>query len=250
MTGTEQPYRLVDSHNQGWHREAGPEGLYRGFDPSATKLLDHRPYDDIVSEFGPVRPVLGLLDEDSEQLRAALETAGRKAIGSLASALEQVNSELRARASEPGDPYNSSGYAYATRAMTAGRPGSWESERLQSVWLFGNGLNLWPYKPNDLTPDQMRATGPNPKRVHIEARDQMAAVLRRWVDSPDRYTEVAEHLAAIVSSYADQAHGPDGWKKIADQWLQPGGLAQEDTAACYGLLYSMSAHFNQDRIYI
>lgn len=248
MTDTEQPYRVVDSHNQGWHREGGPEGLYRGFDPTTTKLLEHRTYDDIVRDFGPVRPVLGVLAEDREQLRGALETAGRKAIGSLASALEQVNSELRARASEPGDKYHSSGYHYASRALTAGRPGSWESERLQSVWIFGNGLNLWPRKDGK-DPDEMRATGPNPKRVHVEARDEMAAVLRRWVDSSDRYTEVAEHLAAIVSNYADEAHGPDGWAKVADQWLQPGGLAHEDIAACYGLLYSQSEHFNPDRIY-
>ncbi|WP_331765178.1 hypothetical protein [Nocardia sp. NBC_01388] len=249
MTDTEQPYRVVDSLNQGWHIEGGPEGLYRGFDPtSATKLLEPRPYADIVREFGPVRPVLGLLDEDREELRAALETAGRKAIGSLASALEQVNHEIRARASEPGDQFHHGGYRFASRAMTAGRPGSWESERLQSVWIFGNGLNLWPRKDGK-GPDEMRATGPNPKRVHLEARDQMAAVLRRWVDSTDRYTEVAEHLAAIVSRYADEAHGRDGWAKVADQWLQPGGLAQEDTAACYGLLYSVSEHFNPDKIY-
>ncbi|WP_162958774.1 hypothetical protein [Nocardia yunnanensis] len=250
MTDTEQPYRVVDSHNQGWLHEAGPEGLYRGFDPTGTpKLLEARPLADIVREFGPVRPVLGLLDEDREQLRAALETAGRKAIGSLASALEQVHHEIRARAEamEPGEKPSSS-YYYAARAMTAGRPGSWESERLQSVWIFGNGLNLWPNKAGK-SADEMRATGPSPKRVHIGARDEMAAVLRRWVDSPDRYTEVAEHLAAIVSAYADEAHGPDGWAKIADQWLQPGGLAQEDTAACYGLLYSVSAHFNPDRVY-
>ncbi|BCK59466.1 hypothetical protein NWFMUON74_72380 (plasmid) [Nocardia wallacei] len=250
MTDTEQPYRVVDSHNQGWHREGGPEGLYRGFDPtSTTKLLEHRPYDDIVREFGPVRPVLEPLDEDREQLRAALAAAGRKAIGSLASALEQVHHEIRERASEPGDTYRQSGYRFAVRAMTAGRPGSWESELLPHVWIFGNGLNLWPYKPNDHNPDEMRATGPNPKRVHVEARDQMAAVLRRWVDSPDRYTEVAEHLAAIVSSYADEAHGPDGWAKIADQWLQPGGLAKDDIHACYGLLYSVSEHFSPDSIY-
>jgi len=249
MTDTEQPYRVVDALNQGWHREGGPEGMYRGFDPtSATKLLEPRPLADIAREFGPVRPVLGLLDEDAEQLRAALETAGRKAVGSLASALDQVRHELRVRASEPGDEFHQSGYRYSTRALTAGRPGSWESERLQSVCLFGNSLNLWPSKGNAL-PDEKRATGPNPKRVHVGARDEMAAVLRRWVDSPDRYTEVAEHLAAIVSGYADEAHGPDGWAKVADQWLQPGGLAHEDTAACYGLLYSVSAHFNPDKVY-
>lgn len=251
MTDTEQPYRVVDSHNQGWHRDGGPEGLYRGFDPThATEpLLEARPLADIVREFGPVRPVLGVLDTDRDQLHAALAAAGRKSVGSLASALEQVHYEIRDRASTPGDLIGTSGYHYAFRAMIAGRPGSWESDLLSSIWLFGNGLNLWPYTPKSRTVDEMRATGPTPKRVHIDARDQMAAVLRRWVDSPDRYTEVAEHLAAIISGWADETHGREGWAKIADQWLQPGGLAHDDIAACYGLLYSQSAHFTPDKVY-
>ena len=41
---------------------------------------------------------------------------------------------------------------------------------------------------------------------------------------PTRFTEVAETLAWMVSSYAEE-HG--GWKAIADQWLQPGGLDKE-----------------------
>ena len=60
---------------------------------------------------------------------------------------------------------------------------------------------------------------------------------------PDRYTEVAETLASIVSSHADQ-HGADGWRAIADQWLQPQALSRADFATCYRLLYSRSEHYD------
>jgi integrase/recombinase XerD len=49
-------------------------------------------------------------------------------------------------------------------------------------------------------------------------------------------------LGAIVSGYADRAHGPDGWKRIADQWLQPGGMAEFDFHATHGWLYSRSQY--------
>jgi hypothetical protein len=92
----------------------------------------------------------------------------------------------------------------------------------------------------------MRATGPNPMRVDVHARDRMGAVLRRWVTSDENYTEVAENLGALVSSWADDQYGAAGWEKIADQWLQPTSMAQEDFRRCYRLLYSLSRHINHD----
>lgn len=55
----------------------------------------------------------------------------------------------------------------------------------------------------------------------------------RWVTDPKRFTEVAATLAETVSSYAD-ANG--GWKAIADQWLQPGGLNHESVYVTSHLL--------------
>lgn len=237
------PYRIADAQNHGWLGDG--EGNYHGFDPTGWRtgrLLDKRPLADVVAEFGPIRPVEPPSDQDVAELRAAFELAGRKLIASIASAIEQVYHEAR---EVPGgswtmpDPGTTADYAQ--RTLTAGRPGSWEAEALMNVMLFGNELNLWPYKAS-VPVEMMRVTGPNPRRVHIEARDAIAAVLRRWVFSEDRYTEVAETLTGLVCRYADEKHGVDGWRRIADQWLQPGGLAVVNFRACYNLLYSVSAH--------
>jgi hypothetical protein len=134
-------------------------------------------------------------------------------------------------------------FAYAGRTLTAGRPGSWEADAIGDVVWFGNDLNLHPYKAG-LPVETMRATGPNPKRVNVPARDAITAVLRRWTDSPGHYVEVPENLAAVISDYADERYGADGWAHIADQWLQPAGLAKENFSTCYRLLYSVSAHFD------
>jgi hypothetical protein len=95
---------------------------------------------------------------------------------------ERFTAELRR------DPA-ASDYDYAIRTLTAGRPGSWEAAAVINVVLFGNELNLYSYKAS-LGVDAMRATGPNPKRVHIQARDRIAEVLRRCTNSDNRYTEV------------------------------------------------------------
>jgi hypothetical protein len=47
-----------------------------------------------------------------------------------------------------------------------------------------------------------------------------------------------------VSRYCDATGGSEGWATVADQWLQPGGMAQHDFSVCYRLLYSLSEHFN------
>ncbi|MER7015332.1 hypothetical protein ABT324_28195 [Saccharopolyspora sp. NPDC000359] len=243
---TEFPYRIADRLNQGWLTRG--DGRYEGFDPSkrpGSARLEERPLAEIEAEFGPWRPVLPLLGTDHTELVAAFDLAGRKTIGSVASALETVFHEARGRFESDPALKTSSDYGYAVRTLTAGRPGSWEASSIIHVVHFGNDLNLHPYK-SSLPVETMRATGPNPKRVHLEARDRIAAVLRRWTNSPDRYTEVPETLAGVISVYADEHHGQDGWKRIADQWLQPAGLAKQTFTDCYHLLYNQSTHFNPD----
>lgn len=205
-----------------------------------------RPLEEIERHFGPSRPVKPMTQADDEDLREAFDLAGRKLITSVVSALEQVWHEARERfGSWRTDPSGTGNYAQ--RTLTAGRPGSWEAECVMPLVWFGNELNLHPYK-RSLPVETMRATGPSPRRVHVQARDQIAAVLRRWTNSPDRYTEVPETLAGFISSYADDKHGAEGWRRIADQWLQPGGMAQENFTHCYRLLYSTSEHFDVDLI--
>jgi hypothetical protein len=61
--------------------------------------------------------------------------------------------------------------------------------------------------------------------------------------NPDRYTDVAETLADIVSGYADH-HESNGWRVIADQWLQSTTFGGAGFRACYRLLYSQSEHYD------
>ena len=79
---------------------------------------------------------------DSIQLEALLGRAGRKAIATLAAALEDVFHRLREQHCGQWDLDPHGGYEYARRMMMAGRAGSWEADLLISIVGFGNGLNL------------------------------------------------------------------------------------------------------------
>jgi len=232
-------YRVVDRFNQGWHPSGTLDQQVWAADYGFQRNLDDvTSLEELESDRGPLRPVELASDEDEAEIRRLLAAAKRKAVTSLCAALELVCNEVREEAKARGMSMPES-YDYAMRTMMCGREGSWESEILRSLIVFGNGLNLVRVKNG--TAEQMRAAGPA-KRVSAEARDGLAAIFRRWVTSPGRYTEVAETLASIVSRYADETAGPGGWRAVADQWLQPGALSAADGRDCYNLLYSRSEH--------
>lgn len=240
----ELPYRVVDRANQGWH--GGPDeesGSRYTADWGAQRGLEDRTYEELLASRGPLRPVLPLTGDDRAELELLLRAAGRKAIGTLAAALEQVFYELRTECE--GLRLGRDAYGFAKRTLKAGREGSWESEVLIDVVLLGNSLNLAKAKPGDALADvaARRAAGPS-RRVDPRVRAALAGIIKRWVTAPDRYTEVAETLASAVSRYCDAHGGARGWQLAADQWLQPGSLAQDDFAACYRLFYSQSEHFD------
>jgi hypothetical protein len=240
MTGPRW-YRVVDAHNQGWH----PTGTLEGGTVISADygfkrgLPDYPTYEALAAARGPLRPVQPITAADRDELRRLIAYAGRQAITSLAAAVEVVWNELIERSK--ADTLDA--YHRAKTWLLAGREGSWESEALIAVALFGNTLNLAKETRDRWRVPDRRAAGPV-RRVNKEVRDQMAAMILRWVTDPARFTEVAETLAAVVSAYADEIHGPDGWRMIADQWLQPGGLAAEDTRNCYRLFYSLSEHLD------
>lgn len=243
----EWPYRVADAWDRGWLGDG--KGNYSGYDLTAVAgeaLLASRPLAEVEAEAGPIRPVRhGAPADDRVTLHALFEVAGRKTIGCIASALDMLFDEARNRydPARHGDTGPGSGdYYYAQRSLTAGRPGSWEAQAILAVVMFGNELNLYPRRAH-ASAAEMRATGPNPKRVNVEVRDRIADILRRWTTSPTLYVEVPESLAWLIGEYADERYGPDGWKHIADQWIQPGSLAQENFEGCYRLLYSTSGHF-------
>lgn len=238
------PYRVVDRQNQGWLGGPDPEtGSRYTADYGWKRELPDRTYSGLIASRGPLRPVLPITDTDSAHLRELFTAAGRRTVTTLAAALEQVFHLLRV--SKEGAT-GGTGWDYARLTMTAGREGSWESEALIQLILFGNGLNLAkPSRASGLRDDiaARRAAGPS-KRVDPDVRAELAEVFTRWVTGPARYTEVAETLAGEVSRYCDDTAGPDGWRMVADQWLQSGGLAVTDFRNCYHLLYSQSQHLD------
>jgi len=242
---TDQLYRVVDAANQGWHPAGTTEGGWvlsadYGFQRG---LPDYPGYDELAAARGPLRPVLPITEDDKAELRQLFTAASRKTITTLAAALETVFDRLRDDHSALDMLDRGGAFEGARTHLLAGREGSWESASLIGVVLFGNELNLAKETRDRRSVEARRAAGPG-RRVDVRARDLMADMIYRWVTDPARFTEVAETLASVVSSYADERAGADGWRQIADQWLQPGGLAQETFSVCYRLLYSLSAHFD------
>jgi len=248
--GEDKPYRLVDAENYGWLVTGS--GDYR----APLLAVERMTLAEITAKRGPWRPVEPISDEDEQDLTTVFAACGRKTIATLAAALEVVHDELRESKGGLGQAHDSTDYA--ERTLTAGREGSWESAVLMEVIWFGNSLNLAPVRRNAANSiAARRAAGPAPRRVNKDGRAAIAAVLRRWVTDPHRYTEVAETLAGVVSRYADRAvdaaGGPQvdaagymmsGWKAVADQWLQPGGMDRVNFVSCYRLFYSLSRYFN------
>lgn len=215
---TDLPSRVVDAEHRGWMLMGGRDGAPEYMDASDFRAQRTLAPDELAAQHGPLRPVRPPTEADVAELRAAMDLAGRKAIYSLAVAIYEARRELEAGRSDlewPEPMY------LAKRQLLAGRPGSWEADRLYN-------LALWPY------PDKVR-------RIHAEARERMTAVLLRWVSAPEQYTEVAETLAGIVSEHADER---GGWAAVADQWLQPGAMDREGMFLTYGLLYSLSEEFD------
>lgn len=231
MNNINEPSRVVDRDNNGWYLAADGHGGFVYCLDYSTRMPN---YTTLEAAHGPLRPVLPVEDADVAELDRLLSKAGRKAVTSLAAALDVVFDQL-SKSTGGLDDY------YAERTLRAGRSGSWESVLLTGMVVFGCGLNLNQKASTSSDAAAMRAV-PS-RRVDHEARDQIAAVITRWVTDPARYTEVAETLANIVSGYADR-HGADGWRKIADQWLQPAAFPRAGFIVCYRLLYSRSEHYD------
>jgi hypothetical protein len=243
LTGKRRPlYRVVDHDNQGWYPAAdGRGGVIYTARHGASGDLAPRSFEQLAATRGPLRPVEPVTDADVAALHRLFAATGRKTITTLAAAIELVFHQLRQERGRHDDSFE-----FASRTLVAGREGSWESVVLIEVMLFGNELNLAPAtRKNRYDTAARRAAGPM-TRVDAATRDHMAAVLHRWVSDPGRYTEVAETLAGVVSAYCDAQ--PDGWRAVADQWLQPGGLAQNNFSLCYRLFCSRSERFDTEVI--
>lgn len=236
----DRPYRVVSAKLQGWYLTSS--GLY---DPDWGRergLPAKQTLEQIAAAAGgPNRPVEPMTTADDNRLRIMFDKAGRRTIATLASALEELFHQIR---EAHGGLASATSYDTAKSALTAGRGGSWEAALLQEVVFFGNELNLPKAKRGQPdTIEARRAVGPG-RRVDRDVRDELLMMLRRWVIGSGPFVEVAETLAAEVSMYADDTYGADGWRGVADQWLQPGALDTTNSSVCYRLFYSQSRHYN------
>ena len=240
------PSRVVDGLDQGWHLSGGGgyplvyEADY-GFQRDLTTVAS---LDELTAGRGPLKPVEAPTDAEVAEIERLLGMAGRRAVLSLAAGIEVVVHEHRTTLMTAGMSVPES-YEPSMRSVLAGREGSWEAGLLKDAVLIGNGHNLVKTTGREYqSVDEMRAAGPD-RRVNVEARDGFTAVVRVWTRSEDRYVEVAETLAALVSHWADEKHGQKGWRAIADQWLQPEArIPSDELGPLYRLFYSRSAHYN------
>src|SRR5262245_61917286 len=107
-------YRLVDAQNQGWYSAAA--GTYEA-DYGFQRGLPTLTFSQLQADRGPLRPVQPITGDDEKWLRSLFDTAGRKAIATLAAALESVFHEIREHQGGLGGATNS--YNYAERTLRA-----------------------------------------------------------------------------------------------------------------------------------
>ncbi len=171
------------------------------------------------------------LPGEAAALCAAFEAIGRRAVGTLAAAVDQVHHEANYRDGR----WDS---AAAERVLTgADDPAVWDPRALMWLRHTGAWLNRRPHPASPPRPN----TGLKASRVDLHARDQIATVLRSWT-GPERGVPVAESLARIVSHYADTTHGPDSWRRIADQWLPRTSTRPSWGPGCHDLLMARSIY--------
>jgi hypothetical protein len=78
----------------------------------------------------------------------------------------------------------------------------------------GRAGGLCPFQHLPVTPGV--AGGQDRPAAHMTRESTpVGEILYRWTTDPDRFTEVAGTLAAVVSEYADSTER--GWADIADQ---------------------------------
>ncbi|WP_280343188.1 hypothetical protein [Nocardia neocaledoniensis] len=173
----------------------------------------------------------GYLPGEAAALRAAIQAIGRRAVGTLAAAVDQVHHEANYRDGR----WDS---AAAERVLTgADAPALWNPQTL--MWLRHTGA--WLNRRRHPAGPPRPHTGPKPSRVDLDAREQIATVLRAWT-TPGRGVPVAESLARIVSHYADTTRGPDSWRRIADQWLPRTSARPSWGPGCHDLLMARSIY--------
>jgi hypothetical protein len=194
---SDRPYRAVDRYGRGWLTCADPVHTYPSLDGPALTL------ETLTEQRGPLVPVVRARRDDCDTIRLALAGAGEKALASLLAALSFVSADCEASDN-------------SRDRLVAGRPGSWESELLLSLSVFGDGIM--------------------PHRTDLDTVADIRTVLTTWVFGETGRVEVAETLADILGDVID---GRGGWNQITDQQLRQSRIAEH---LHHYVTYQSSAH--------
>lgn len=178
--------RVVDAHGYGWWAVGADDNP-----PYTTTVdfitahpeLEHITLQELQEARGPLRNVELVPEQDVAVLHEALLGAGTKAMGSVIVALHTTALRLH---QEHGH----------SAALTAGRPGSWESATVRNLCWEGDSIKG--------------------SRVDEAACALLADTLHRWATG-DPAVEVAENLSNVLEKVTDEA---GGWSKVTDQWLR------------------------------
>lgn len=227
------PLSVIDRLNVQWYQSLQEdEGRYAAYGHSLN--LPDRSYADLLDSRGPLRPVELLSGTDHDQLERLFDVTARRTITTLAAALAVLVHEIWEA--------NGGRSAEATFVDSADslHPTPGQTQALLQVAVFGDELNR---APRSRYAERPHAPTASP-RVDTEARDQMTTMMRGWINSPARYIVVPTTLAAIVTAYCDTRGGLDGWKLVADAWLQPRAAGRHAFRSCYQLFYALSDHFD------
>lgn len=211
------PTNVVDRELQGWWR--GEDGLYRtgGSD-------DPVPIERVMSRWAPLRSIGPAPQLDLMAAEDSLQIAGKHAVASVAAATATIVAELTTtfRIRQLDDPARRARYA-----IVAGEPVPERAALLLDAVAIGESVA-----------EVSSAVCPY-------TRDVIADIALDWIRGSGPFVEISHALALVVGTVAD-AHGSDGWRRLADDWLQPTGPQDRDALACYHLLYSESRYYDPD----
>lgn len=211
---TSPPPRFVDAHGCGWRTCFPPAPQPPEDDPwcAVFPALDEDHigeqkwrFSQILAVRGPIRPVDLPSNDDRDLLKALLAHAKTQAAGTLIFALHALHDEC----------VRVDGHSLR---LTAGRPGSWEADVLQTL-----SRNCVPI--TEVANEEHPEFGPHPGLENLPT--VIYHLLHGWLFDPARQVELAETLAHLFGTVVD---GRGGWDQVTTSRLrgtQQGQLAEQ-----------------------
>lgn len=177
-------YRYVDRHQHGWWLVG--DGRYHTY-PLTAQFPEGLTEEDLRDQRGPLTPVVTAPQADLDQMFLELHGAGVHAVSTVLAVLGTL---VRLCVGRDGD----------ARRLVAGRPGSWESDRIVKL-------------------GQQVGVSIHPQHINQQAARVVAGILSHWSEpgpNDPGYVEVAENLASVLGRVVDIG---GGYRHVCDDWL-------------------------------